>query len=150
MQLLFRTLRQLRMKRWWSHAQRALEEENLEEAARGLKRCVGLVPLWVPARLLYGTVLARKGELKEAEEQLKMGAELQPRHPEGHLQLGLFYGTFFPDRAEDATASLKKAFEFGPELVETIEADPRLRHLRADPRFARLVQEAIAESKAGT
>ncbi|NJL73388.1 MAG: hypothetical protein HC888_18580 [Candidatus Competibacteraceae bacterium] len=83
------------------------------------------------ARRALGAVLAQQDRLDEAERELKMAAELQPRKPGGHLDLALFYARYQPDRAEDTIRALKEAIVHAPQLREDILKT------RALPRFIR-------------
>lgn len=124
-----------RMKRWWNRAAEALNAGDLDAAAAALNKCVSAMPMWVQARTLLGVVRAKQGKLTDAEAQLKMAAELQPRQAEGHLQLGLFYATQFSDRDDDAMEALLNGLKYAPELRNALSRDPRLLHLRNHPRF---------------
>ena len=134
-QVLSRLLRDLRLKRHWRHSQEALQTGDLVRAQAALKKCVALMPLWTPPRVLLGVVRARQGDLSGGEAHLKLAAEFHPRQPEGYLQLGLFYASFCPEREDDAINALSKAVEYAPELRESLAHEPRLARLRRHPRF---------------
>lgn len=134
--------RQIRLKKHWKRAQEALREEDLDSAAAALRRCISLMPLWVMARGTLGVILARQGKLDEAEEQLKLAAELQPRRPEGFVELGLFYALHCEGREDDAIGAFVNAAEHAPELAEQIRRDPRLKHLHAHSRFGEIAAAA--------
>ena len=129
-----------RLKQSWRRANEAMKSADFAGAEKALGRCVSLMPLWVPARMLLGAVQAKLGKLTEAEEQLKMAAELQPREAEGHLQLGMFYAVFCPDRVDDAIDAFGAAVECRPELKQHLAREPRLLKLKEDQRFRELVE----------
>lgn len=134
-QLAARHLRHRRLRRWWERADEACRNHDYDAAEQALVKCVAVMPLWVPARTLLGIVHANQGKIAEAEEHLKMASALQPRKPDGFVQLGLFYAAHFPDRADDAIDAVAKAIEYDPELSTALAADPRLEGLRQYPRF---------------
>ncbi len=127
--------RNYRLKKNWMRASEALKENDLDTAAVALRRCISLMPLWVMARGTLGVILARQNKLEEAEEQLKLAAELQPRRPEGFVELGLFYALHFDTRDDDAVGAFARAIENAPELAQQLRQDPRLARLRAHARF---------------
>lgn len=132
-------LRMARMRQAWEAALFALKDNNLEEAEQRFNQCVRLMPMWTPARFMLGGVLAKRERFAEAEAQLKMGADLEPRSADGHVQLGMFYLVCQPARADDAIASLEQAVACNPALRERFAKEPQLAPLRAHPRFQRLI-----------
>ncbi len=132
-------MRMSRMKREWEIALRAFKDKDLETAQKSLQRCVRLMPTWTPARFMLGGVLAKRGRLADAEEQLKLGADLEPRNPEGHLQLGMFYVVCHPDRADEAIAALERAAACDPSLRDQFAKAPGLEAIKSHPRFQQLV-----------
>ena len=137
--VLSHTLHDLRLKRHWKQSQEALQADDLPRAEAALKKCVALMPLWTPPRVLLGVVRARQGDLPGGEAHLKLAAEFHPRQPEGYLQLGLYYATFCPEREDDAINALRKAIEYAPELRERLAHEPRLARLRHHPRFQEML-----------
>ena len=135
-------MRMSRMKREWERALRAFKDKDLETAQKSLQRCVRLMPMWTPARFMLGTERAKRGRLADAEAQLTLGADLEPRSPEGHLQLGMFYVTCLPDRAEEAIAALERAAACDPSLREHFANAPGLDAIRSHPRFQQLIGRA--------
>lgn len=133
-------MRMTRMKKSWESALLALKDNNLEAAEGHFTRCVRLMPMWTPARFMLGGVLAKRGRFVEAEAQLKMGADLEPRSADGHVQLGMFYLVCQPERADDAIASLEQAVACDPALRERFAKEPQLAPLRTHPRFQRLIR----------
>ena len=137
-------LRKLRLKRCWERASAALDANDLDGAEYALRQCVRLVPLFVPARSMLGVVQARQGKLDEAEKQLRMAAELQPKEAGGYVALGLFYAGLGNERADDAVAALGKAVECAPDVRDKLREDTRLDPLHNHPGF----QQLIAPSEA--
>lgn len=122
----------------WKEAQRALVEKRIDDAERLLRDCLKRMPLMIIARRALGAVLAQQGRLDEAERELKMAADLQPRKPEGHLDLALFYARYQPERTSDTIRALDEAIKHAPTLREDILRDPRFAPLRDEPNFAAL------------
>lgn len=139
LQGLMRLLTSLRLKRQWADAQQALENRDFPRAEAALRRCIALMPLWMPPRVFLGMVCARQGNLQEGETHIKMAIEFHPRQPEGYLQLGYFYALFCPDRPADALTALAKALDLDPKLRDTLIEEPRLAALRQHPGFQELV-----------
>jgi tetratricopeptide (TPR) repeat protein len=131
--------KQHRLKIWWGRADAACRDNDFDTAEIALQKCVTLLPLWVPARILLGSVYSKRGDFNAAEEQLKMASELQPRKPEGHMSLGLFYADNLPDYADAALEALAKAVTCAPELRESLIGDPRVSGLKEHPRYHELV-----------
>ena len=131
--------RQSRLKHWWRKGQAALEVHDFVAAEVALRECVRLAPIYAPVRRVLGRVLAHRHKLQEAEEHLRMGAELEPRNPAGHLDLGLFLAMTNPERIEEAIDALAKAVECDPDLRGALSNEARLMHLRQHKRFRELL-----------
>lgn len=125
-----------RLKALWDEAQAALKADRLDEAERALRESLKLLPLLVVARRALGAVLAKQGRLDEAGRELKLAAELQPRKPEGYLDLALFYAQFQPERADEAVDALVAAARHAPDLRAQIAREPRFAALRGHAAFA--------------
>lgn len=128
---------QRRFARAWDQVQEDLARNKLDAAEVPLAECIRLVPLWVPARHLFGTVLARQGKLDQAEEQFKMAQSLQPREASGFVELGIFYVTA-ANRIEDGVQQFKEALRHDPESLRVLQTDPRLAAFRESEAFADL------------
>jgi len=139
-QLAMRYWRTARMKRWMDRGKQALAQGDMDAAEDAFRRCVALFPLWVPGRALLGAVLAKQGKLAEAEEQIRMAAELQPREAAGHMGLGMFFATQRPPRVDDAIDAFSKAIECNPKLRERLAREPTIQHLRESERFRGLLE----------
>ena len=125
---------------WWRRGMAALEREELDEAFRAFGKVVKLIPEAAPAHRMLGRVLVLRGEYEAAEEQLRFGAQLEPRNPEGHADLGIFLAVCPPERPEEAIDHLGKAVELAPELGKLLGRDARLAHLREYAAFESLVE----------
>ena len=131
-QVLSSKVRGHRARRMLKLAEEALHEGDLSRAEKSLKRCLVLAPLWVQGRILRATVLARQGRNEEAEEEFKFAVELEPRQPEGHAQLALFYVSQGPEKKELAAEAFEKALACAPEIREKLMEDPRFAALRPE------------------
>lgn len=121
----------------WEQTQAALAEGNHESAMAHLADCVRLMPLWLPPRFLFGSLLARHGRISEAEEQFKMAQALQPREAIGFLELGIFYLTA-TDRVDEGIAQLREAVAHDASARHKIDSDPRLAAFRETSAYASL------------
>jgi predicted Zn-dependent protease len=128
-----------RLKNWWLRANAALERNDLTAAEAALRNCVKLLPTVSVMHRALGNVLARRGKLKEAEEHLRFGAELEPANPAGHVDLGFFLALCHTNRGEDAIQSFSKAVSHAPDLREKLAQDPRLVPLHGYAEWQQLV-----------
>lgn len=126
-----------RVQRAWEGACADLDARTYEAAEGKLATCVRLVPTWIPARFTLGAVLAAQGKLAEAEAQLKFARDLEPRQPEGHIELGVYYLTVAKQPAA-GVAALREAIALKPDVIQRINTDPRLAAFRDTEDFARL------------
>lgn len=127
----------LRTRKAWEGAQAELSRGNFDAAAANIEKCIGLMPLWLQPRFLLGAVLARQGKLDAAEEQYKMAIALEPRQPDGHIELGIFYLTA-ADRTDAAIAAFKEAMSCNEDARKRIDRDPRLEDFRRSDAYAQL------------
>lgn len=121
----------------WSEAQDHMTRGDFEEAEMALAKCVKLMPLWIQPRMLYGSVLSRLNKLEQAEEHLKLAAELQPKEADGYIELAIFYITV-AERTEDGIEALRHALEKDPQARHRIDTEPRLRDFRDTDGYAQL------------
>jgi len=131
--------RMRRLQHDWNTALAALEARDAAAAEAPLRRCVQREPLFVAARFALGDVLANAGKLEEAEEHLRMAAQLQPREAVGPLNLALFYALHCANREAEARAALEQALTLDPELPQKIDGNEKLQVLRTHPQFAGLL-----------
>lgn len=127
----------LRTKKAWESAQEALRGGEFAAAELALDRCVKLMPLWLHPRFLLGAVLAKQGKLEAAEDTLKMAMALQPRDPDGHIELGIFYVTA-ANRIDDGVAAFRAALEHDAAVWARLESEPRLEAFRQSDAFTAL------------
>jgi len=125
---------------WWNRGVQAVEQGDYDAAERALRRCVRLSPISAPARRLYARALISRGKIREAEHQVRMATQLEPRNGEGFLDLGFFLSACAPERNEEAVEALEKAVALAPNLRGVIARDERLRALHELPRFQALVE----------
>ena len=118
----------------------AVKNKDFACAESAFRGCVRLAPTSAQIRLALGAVLAQRQKFKEAEEQLRLAAQLEPRKPLGHLELGFFLALFAPDRADDAVAAFAEAVKCAPKVRESLAKDPRLAGLRQDPEFQKILE----------
>lgn len=118
----------------------AFKNKDSAAAEAALQGCVRLAPTSAQMRLALGAVLAQRQKFKEAEEQLRLAAQLEPRKPLGHLELGLFLAISAPDRADEAVAAFAEAVKCAPQVREVLAKDPRLAGLRQHAEFQKLLE----------
>ena len=131
-----------RLKKAWHAGNQALEGKDLDAAERSFRKCVKVMPIWPAGHTMLGAVLAARGEVDKAEEQFQFASDLEPKNPEGHLGLLLFYAMHRPERPESAVEALEKAIALDPAAPAQLRDDPRLAQLRQNPEVARLLDEA--------
>ncbi|MBN2308873.1 MAG: hypothetical protein JXR94_07890 [Candidatus Hydrogenedentes bacterium] len=123
----------------WQRAVEACEKGDLAAAEADLRKVVGLMPIWAPARRVLGATLAGRGRFAEAEEQFRMAAQLEPRNGTAHWDLGMFLASCPPQRPEEAIEAFERAIEFAPDLRQTLGQFDQLAPLRAFERFRGLL-----------
>lgn len=126
-----------RVRRAWEGACADLDARAYADAESKLATCVRLLPTWIPARFTLGAVLAAQGKLAEAEAQLKLARDLEPREPDGYIELAIYYLTA-AKRPAEGVATLREAIALAPETVQRIRLDPRFAAFRDTEDFARL------------
>lgn len=129
-----------RLQGWWNKGHAALQSNNLVAAEAAFRECTRLLPISSAGHRMLGGVLARRNKLQEAEEQLRFGAELEPRNPDGHMDLALFLALCVPNRFEEAAASFRTAIECAPQLREFLAKDPRFDSFRGNEHFRKLLE----------
>lgn len=127
-----------RAKRLWEQGIHAVNGQEWAKAETIFRKCARLVPVWTGSRKMLAVALLKQGKLDEAEEQFRMASELEPRRPEGHLDLGFFLATLRPGRQEDAIDAFARAIEFDPDVRTVLRDEQRLASLRDNPRFMEL------------
>jgi len=118
----------------------AVKNKDFAAAESAFRGSVRLAPTSAQIRLALGAVLAHRQKFKEAEEQLRLAAQLEPRKPLGHLELGFFLALSAPDRADEAVAAFAEAVKCAPQVREGLVKDPRLAQLRQHAEFQKLLE----------
>jgi Tfp pilus assembly protein PilF len=136
-----------RARRLWQQGMHAINGQDWPVAETSFRKCVRLVPIWTASRKMLAVALVKQNKLDEAEEQLRMASELEPRKPEGHLDLGFFLATQRPDRQEDAITAFARAVEHDPQVRDVLTMEKRLAFLRDNPRFAKLLAQGHADEQ---
>jgi Tfp pilus assembly protein PilF len=131
-----------RARKWCDKGIKALEQNAVAEAQHAFGKVVRLQPIWAPGRRLLARAHIMAGDFAAAEEHLRFASDLQPRSPDGHMDLGLFLAICPPKRPDQAVEAFIKAVELAPELKEILAAEPRLTHLRDHEGFRRLTGES--------
>jgi Flp pilus assembly protein TadD len=118
----------------------AFKNKDSAGAGSAFRQCVRFAPTSAQVRLALGAVLAHRQKFKEAEEQLRLAAQLEPRKPLGHLELGFFLALCAPDRPDEAVAAFGEAVKCAPQVREGLAKDPRLAGLRQHAEFQKLLE----------
>jgi len=133
--------RRRRVQALWERGVKAYETRNLEEAYTLFARTVKLVPTAAVFRRMLGRTLMDLERLEEAEQHLRLAADLEPRNPDGHLDLAFFLASRAPDRPDEAIDSLTRAVECSPEVRRALAEPGPFASLRQHPRFQALLHE---------
>ncbi|MBI2422621.1 MAG: tetratricopeptide repeat protein [Candidatus Hydrogenedentes bacterium] len=120
---------------WWLKSKEAWVAGDLPAATNALERCLKWAPLAVAPRVLLATALARQGRLKEAEDHLRMAADLQPKEASGYVELALFYASACTGRMADAASALERALKCDPQVATQLLHDRRFDQLREVPEL---------------
>lgn len=96
-------------------AERRLEADDREGAARALRAAITRAPRWARPRVLLARLYLRAGEVDHAVRQLETAAEVEPLDPRAHYLLGKV-------RAEQADApraeeAFRRALYVNPDFV---------------------------------
>ena len=139
--------RRYRLRKAWKDSIAALERGDFPAAERSLRKCLRQAPSWVPPRRLLGRALVALRRFDEAEKELRLAAQFEPRNPESHLELAVFLSNCPPVRLDEALASLRTALDFAPAMRDEVRRMPALALLRKHPAFQDVV--AAAADRAG-
>ena len=132
--------RRRRLEKHWQRGQEAFQHGDFDAAEAAFRTCVRTVPTVAALRRALGGVLSHQRKFKEAEEQLRFAAELEPRNPIGHMDLGFFFAVAVPDRAEHAIDAFAEAVACDPAMRDKLAQEPRLDPLRRHERFRDLIE----------
>lgn len=133
--------RMRKLKARWEEANHAINAGDFDEAEAPLRACIKMMPIWLPAHRLLAVVLYRQGHMAQAEQAFRFAADLEPRNPQGHLELGYFYATADRSRLEDALSAFEEAVSHDPKVREVLRQDKRLDWLQGEARFNALIAE---------
>lgn len=122
----------------WRDAQLAVTEKRWADAERLFRALIKQWPTCGAFHSGLGISLAQQDQPQEAEQALRLGADLEPNSSDPHLNLALFYARFCPERGEDAAIALKRAILNEPELHAKILHDKRFAPFLEHPAFAPL------------
>jgi len=132
--------RRRKVEQQWRRGQEAFQRGDFDTAETAFRACVRAVPTLALLHRSLGGVLAQQGKHEEAEERLRFGAELEPRNPVGHMDLGFFLAVCVPGRAEEAIDAFATAIACDPAVRSKLHEEPRLDRLRGHERFAALLE----------
>lgn len=126
-------------RRWiraaWKRGMDAYERSDFTEARDAFRYVVKKYPGWAMARRMLARGLAGLGNHKEAEQELRLAAQLEPRNAEGHLDLAIFLASLSRERHEEAVASIETALNVEPGMRQAVASSPQLRALHSSRKF---------------
>ncbi|MCC6487572.1 MAG: hypothetical protein IT364_08725 [Candidatus Hydrogenedentes bacterium] len=140
--------RRFRLRKAWKDGVAALERGDFPAAENSLRKCLRQAPSWVPPRRLLGRTLVALRRFDEAERELRLTAQFEPRTAEVHLELAVFLSNCPPIRLDEALDSLRTAVNLAPALSEEARRMPLLAPLREHPGFLEAVSAAGPADKA--
>ncbi len=106
-----------------------------------LEAAVAARPGWADAWHWLGHLAFIEKNIEKAEAYVRVADFLTPGH--GDVLYDLACAASLRGDLASAEDYLRKAWQAGMRLVDHIQADPDLRNLREDPRFARFMQEVV-------
>lgn len=126
-------------RRWlaaaWKRGMEALKGRDFAAVNEAFHYIVKKRPGWAMARRMLARGLAGVGRHDEAEREFRLAAQLEPRNPEGHIDLAVFLVSVAPERREEALSCIEAALGVAPDLRTAIATLPQLRPLHSHPRF---------------
>ena len=122
----------------WKRGMEACERQDFDAVRKSFRYIVKKQPGWALARRMLARGLAGLGQHAEAEEELRLAAQLEPRNADGHIDLAIFLTALSRDRHDDALACIQTALDVAPDMRAAIATLPQLRVLHAHPRFRTL------------
>ncbi|NUM54047.1 MAG: hypothetical protein HUU46_10425 [Candidatus Hydrogenedentes bacterium] len=126
----------------------AYERKDFAEVRNAFRYVVKKYPGWAMARRMLARGLAGLGQHAEAEQELRLAAQLEPRNAEGHIDLAIFLASLPRDRHEEAVACIETALGVAPEMRPAVATLPQLRALHSHPQFRMLAGLPDAEISA--
>lgn len=96
-------------------AERRLDADDREGAARALRAAITRAPRWARPRVLLARLFLRSGEVDQAVRQLEVAAEVEPLDPRAHYLLGKV--RLDQRDAARAEESLRRALYLDPDFL---------------------------------
>ncbi len=118
----------------WAYSQKKMHAEAIASAEKAL----ALAPLDPVALWTMALILASAGRHTEARATLQQLSELSEHRYISAYYIALIHAAL--DDREAALEWLEKGFENGDSWMVWMAVEPRLDHLRSEPRFKRLEQ----------
>lgn len=126
-------------RRWirnaWKRGMEAYERKDFGEARTAFGYVVKKHPGWAMARRMFARGLAGLGQHAEAEQELRLAAQLEPRNAEGHIDLAIFLASLPRECHDEALACIETALDVAPNMRTALATLPQLRILHSHPRF---------------
>jgi Flp pilus assembly protein TadD len=101
-------------------------------AEAAFRQCVRLWPSYSPFHEALGNALALAGQKDEAERELRLASDLEPKRAEAHLKLCYFYAFSTTDRGRDALAEFGRVQELDTDLAKSALAGGPLKERLAE------------------
>ncbi|MBM3290835.1 MAG: hypothetical protein FJY92_11855 [Candidatus Hydrogenedentes bacterium] len=124
-----------RVRAAWTRGMAAYEQRDFDAVREAFGFVVKKNPGWASARRMLARGLAGLGNHAEAERELRLAAQLEPRNAEGHLDLAVFLASLERARHEEAVSCIETALSVAPDMRAAVATLPQLRSLHAHPRF---------------
>jgi len=134
----------------WRRGMEAYARQDFAEVRQAFRYVVKKYPGWAMARRMLAKGLAALGDHAQAEQELRLAAQLEPRNADGHIDLAIFLASLARDRHEEAVACIETALAVAPDMRAAVAASPQLRPLHTLPKFraiAGLPETAIAPAR---
>lgn len=134
--------RRYRLRKAWKDSVAALERGDFPAAERSLRKCVRQAPSWVPPRRLLGRTLVALRRFDEAEKELRLAMQFEPRNAEAYLELAVFLSNCPPIRLDEAIENLRTALHLAPALRDEVQQMSLLASLREHPGYEEALSAA--------
>ena len=113
----------------------AYERQDFNEVRNAFRYIVKKNPGWATARRMHARGLAGLGQHAEAEQELRLAAQLEPRNAEAHIDLAIFLASLARERHDEAVACIETALNVAPDMRPSVATLPQLRALHSHRRF---------------
>lgn len=120
-----------------------LDANKPAQALTVFESVVKMQPLWSPARRILARLYAQAGRVADAEKQLTLVTQFEPRNAEALVELGLFaihYGG--PAGIEKAYAHFTQARGLAPRIFDSLGTEKEFEALRTHPKFREFFETA--------